>query len=186
MDVAEDQTAPKQRQVTVAEAARLLDMSAEAIRSRIKRGTLESIKEGATVYVILEADQTSPEQPPKHDQPPSDITALISELREHNATLREQLAAERRANEENRRLLAALIQRVPELEAPSEPSERPETATEEPEGAEPRPGTGGPQEPVQEERRYSRWVTVVMAALLVAAIAIIVVGWLTGFFSFLY
>ena len=37
-------------------------------------------------------------------------------------TLREQLESERRANEENRRLLAALIQRVPELEPPPEPT----------------------------------------------------------------
>jgi hypothetical protein len=40
-------------------------------------------------------------------------------------TLREQLEAERRANEENRRLLAALIQRVPELEAPEPAPEKP-------------------------------------------------------------
>ncbi len=111
-------------------------MSAEAIRSRIKRGTLDSIKEGATVYVLLDADQAPPEHRPDTDQAPSDTTALISELREHNATLREQLAAERRANEENRRLLAALIQRVPELEAPQEPPEAPQTATEEPDRVE--------------------------------------------------
>jgi hypothetical protein len=44
----------------VAEAARLLNTSAEAIRSRVKRGTLESIKEGKTVYVLLDTDQAPP------------------------------------------------------------------------------------------------------------------------------
>jgi hypothetical protein len=37
------------------------------------------------------------------------------------------------------RLLSAALERIPELEAPSEPRESPETVEEEPERAEPRP-----------------------------------------------
>jgi hypothetical protein len=38
--------------------------------------------------------------------------ALMSELRAHNATLREQLEAERQAHAEARRLLAAALERI--------------------------------------------------------------------------
>jgi hypothetical protein len=65
---------------------------------------------------------------------PGESSARISELREHNASLREQLEAEREANRENRRIIAGLIQRVPELPPASSegPTESPETATDEP------------------------------------------------------
>ena len=43
--------------------------------------------------------------------------------------LREQLAEAHAANRENRRIIAALTQRIPELEAPSEPREAPVTAS---------------------------------------------------------
>ena len=43
-----------QTRVTVAEAAQLLGLSAEAVRSRVQRGTLKSTKVGNTVYVLLD------------------------------------------------------------------------------------------------------------------------------------
>ena len=56
---------------------------------------------------------------------------MTSKLRAHNATLQEQLAAERRTSDENWRIIATLTQRIPELETPA-PTERspdgPETA----------------------------------------------------------
>jgi hypothetical protein len=66
---------------------------------------------------------------------------LIEELRDRVRSLEE-------ANRENRRIIAALTQRIPELEAPAspEPPGSPETASEEPERAE-SPG------PVPEGRR---------------------------------
>src|SRR5215207_9615360 len=41
---------------TVPEAARALGISPEAVRNRLSRGTLESIKEKGTVYVLLAPD----------------------------------------------------------------------------------------------------------------------------------
>jgi hypothetical protein len=68
-------------------------------------------------------------------------------LREQNQMLREQLAEAHAANRENRRIIAALTQRIPELEAPSEPREAPVTASED---------RGGlPSE--QEKRSELRW-----------------------------
>src|SRR5215207_6073399 len=46
--------------------------------------------------------------------------------------LREQLREEREANRENRRIIAGLVQRVPELEPARESPESPETASAEP------------------------------------------------------
>ena len=129
-----DRTPPKRR-VTVAEAARILDTTGEAVRSRIKRGTLQSVKEKNTVYVLLTSDQT----PPEHqldsdqttDQSPSDSTALISAKDETIATLREQLEAERQGHAETRRLLLEALTKIPAaIEAPSEAPGAPETATD--------------------------------------------------------
>ena len=45
--------------------------------------------------------------------------ALVESLQDQVSYLREQLAAERRANDENRRLLLAALERIPsQLEAP--------------------------------------------------------------------
>ena len=165
------QTGPERRRYTVAEAARLLNTSAEAIRSRIKRGTLESVKEGATVYVLLSPDQT----PPGHrsdttrtaDQlPSSQSDVLISEMRGRIEDLRAQLEAERRANEQNRRIIAALTTRIPELppaqETPTESIQAPPATAEE--GIRRRSWDGS--EELQVRPRRPSWLLVVALALL--------------------
>jgi len=118
--------------VTVQEAARLLGISEGAVRARIHRGTLETERDSGTVYVRLNADDTTNER--------TEQTELVQTLREYNASLERQLNAEREASAELRRIVAGLVQRIPELEAPSEPRESPETATEG--EAEPRPAGG--------------------------------------------
>lgn len=134
--------------LTIAEASDLLGISKDAVRMRIKRGTLRSEKTDDRVYVWLDnvpdADQ--------HADPNADSTALIAAKDETIRTLRDQLESERRANEENRRLLAGLIERMPALEAgtePSgsqEPSQAPGAATEDSVSAEFRPAAGGSQQ----------------------------------------
>jgi hypothetical protein len=70
-------------------------------------------------------------------------SALISELRAHNDTLREQLEAERQGHAEARRLLAAALERIPpQLEAPQEAAEDAETVEEAPEGTGHHPAAG--------------------------------------------
>jgi hypothetical protein len=158
--VGEDPSQSKQRPVTVAEAAETLGISAEAVRSRLKRGKLPSVKEGATVYVLLDADQTPPEQSPNTaqttDRATSDTTALISAKDETIALLRQQLEAERQSSAELRRIVAALTSRIPELPSasPQEPVEAPETDTEsrvEPTPSEPTEG------PMAEGAQRSWW-----------------------------
>ena len=48
-----DRTPPKRR-TTVAQAAEILGISAEAVRGRIRRGTLLVERQGGTVYVLLD------------------------------------------------------------------------------------------------------------------------------------
>jgi hypothetical protein len=63
--------------------------------------------------------------------PRSDADALMSEMRARIEDLKEQLEAERLAHSEARRIIAGLVERVPQLEAPESSSEAPETATAE-------------------------------------------------------
>ena len=43
--------------LTVPKAAQALGISPEAVRNRLSRGTLDSVKEDGTVYVLLNADR---------------------------------------------------------------------------------------------------------------------------------
>ncbi len=130
------------RRLTVPEAAAALGISADAVRSRIKRDTLRTVREGGRVFVVLGgADRAQPtNRPGATDQPTDD-------LREQVRYLREQLRREQEAHAEARRIIAGLVQRIPELEAPreAEARETPETATAETEGTSPRSDAGGAQ-----------------------------------------
>jgi hypothetical protein len=134
-----------ERRVHLSEAASLLGVSKDAVRMRVKRGTLRSEKgEDGRVYVWV---NDNPDDDPNTVHPEMQVEAwreLIDELRDRVRSLEE-------ANRENRRIIAALTQRIPELEAPASPEAResPETAREEPERAEPHPSAQEAQEGVQ-------------------------------------
>ena len=117
------------RRVTVAEAARMLDLSTEAVRSRVQRGTLDSIKVDGAVYVLLDADQVRPSAARTDDQTPliQSLQALVQSLQDQATNLREQLEQERRANRENRRIIAALTQRIPQRRPGPPEATEPET-----------------------------------------------------------
>jgi hypothetical protein len=150
--VGEDQPQTSRQRVTVAQAAEILGVTVEAIRGRIKRGTLEHERHSGTVYVLLDADQSTDRPRPDYDQTAdrlqSDSSALISAKDETIATLRDQLEAERQAHAEARRIIAGLVERIPAIEAPHEAADTPETV-EEHDRSEPHSATGGAQEGVQ-------------------------------------
>jgi len=129
----------------VAEAAEILGISAEAVRGRIRRGTLPVEREAGTVYVLLDTATgnrtTSDQSRTTADQYGDRTDLLISELQDRVRSLEE-------ANRENRRIIAALTSRIPAIEAPQEAPDASDTV-EEPERAEPQPATGGAQEGVQ-------------------------------------
>jgi DNA-binding Lrp family transcriptional regulator len=124
--------------LTVPEAAQALGISPEAVRNRLSRGTLKSVKESGTVYVLLETDR------PRHtgdiptDRPHDISRELLAELRDRVSFLERLLEEEREARTDERRrhdtLMAQLMQRIPELEPPREPRESPSEATPQPGG----------------------------------------------------
>jgi hypothetical protein len=119
--------------VSVYQAAEVMGVTVDAIRKRISRGTIPHEKgEDGRVWVILDTDQDAASKVQDTDQPQSDANALISAKDETIAALRDQLEAERQAHAEARRLLMAALERIPpQLEAPSEARESPETVEEE-------------------------------------------------------
>jgi hypothetical protein len=139
--------------LTVAQAAALLSISEGAVRSRIKRGTLPTMREGGAVFVLL-GGSTSQANQPTNTGVPGDQSELVNALQDQIRYLREQLDAEREARTEERRrhdtIVAQLTSRIPAIEATQEEStDAPESAAEEPERAEPRPDAEISQEGAQ-------------------------------------
>jgi chromosome segregation ATPase len=135
-----------------------MGVTVDAIRKRVSRRTIPHERdENGRVWVILDIDQDAASKVQDTDQPQSDVTTLISAKDETIATLREQLEDLRQERDEWReqarvtdRLLSAALERIPpQLEAPSEARESPQTVEQEPERAQPRPTTVESQEPVQ-------------------------------------
>jgi hypothetical protein len=118
---------------TVREAADLLGTSVDAVRGRLRRGTLDSIKVDGIVYVLLDevsrdrhADTTIGRQGWTNRQNAAnrDQSALLEELRNQNEWLRREI-------ERKDTIIMSLAQRIPELKAPPEPRESPKTPSEE-------------------------------------------------------
>src|SRR3712207_6024303 len=134
--------------LTVAEAAERLGITKEAVRKRIHRGTLRSDRDSdGTVRVYFPASETpygTPSSPERE--------LLYEEMRERIAYLEHQIEEEREARRRVDTLLARLMDRVPELEAPrekahsQEPPGGPESTADEQQGRGPAPNAGGAQE----------------------------------------
>jgi hypothetical protein len=108
------------------EAAEALGISVDAVRMRVRRGTLEAERDAnGRLHVWVDTDDPQP-----------DSRALISQLRDEIAYLREE---SRRKDH----IIAGLVERLPtQLEAPASPEPR-EASTVTTEGVS---GTGGPPE----------------------------------------
>ena len=120
---------PESLRLTVDEAAKLVGTLANALRKRIERGTIRSEKVDGVRYVLL-SDGDMPQHADdacgsiSHDSaaPSQDsatgMSAFVESLEDQVSYLREQLDKEREANRENRRLLAAALERIPKIEPP--------------------------------------------------------------------
>ena len=143
------------RRVTVDEAARHLGLSVDAVRKRVQRGQIAYEKDQAgRVRIILDKSETLQDESPDTTGQGA-VAELVEELRDRVHYLERVLEDEREARTEERRrhdtLMAQLMQRIPELEAPASPETResPESVEEEPDRAEPRSGTAEAQEGAQ-------------------------------------
>lgn len=120
------------RLVTVVEAAEILGITPDAVRSRLRRGTLErSLARGDDGEVLVVLRTVGDKSGRSNDQPTGassdtsgrrsetvgDQSELVEALRDQIALLTRQLDEANRANSEHRRLLAAALERIPELEA---------------------------------------------------------------------
>lgn len=169
----------ERRRVTVAEASEILGITAEAVRTRIKRGKLDSVKDPpdrtGTVYVLLEADQTRPniDPTPQGQDRTTDQTELVETLREQVAYLQgviatrdqelalraEEIRRRDTALEREQQLAAMFADRLQVLEAPTSPLETPEAPepAEEQQGrGEPHSATGDAQEAVSRRPWWRR------------------------------
>jgi hypothetical protein len=100
---------PTDQRLTVAQAAAVLGITEGAVRSRIKRGTLPTTKEGGTVFVLWgggtsQANQTPNPSVPTDQAPPELVEALQYQIRD----LREQLGQANEQDRKKRRIIAAL------------------------------------------------------------------------------
>ena len=125
------------------QAAETLGVTVDAVRGRIKRGTIEHERDGNRVYVILAADESGTGRDQTNDQY-GESGALISRLEGEVEFLRDQV---RRQQE----IIAQQAVTMRQLTAAAQeaPPEAAETVEEEPEGSEPRSATGSTQEATQ-------------------------------------
>jgi excisionase family DNA binding protein len=139
------------RKLTVPEAAEALGISGDAVRSRIKRGTLPTVREGGRVLVVMGATDRPAAQAKPTNVPGED--RLYQEMSERIRYLERQVEEEREARRRADTLLARLMDRLPELEVPSEaPSAEPgspKPAEEQQGSGQPRPDAPGAQEGVR-------------------------------------
>ncbi len=146
--------------VTVTEAAGILGVTQSAVRKRVQRGQIPHDKEdNGRLYVYLDPHESrslsgkvreghaSRSRP---SGPGQSRDAYVRSLEERVGFLEEQV---RRQTD----IIAGLVQRVPELEAPQEPRDAPQTAAGEPERVEPHPDTGGAQEAARRRPWWRRW-----------------------------
>jgi len=143
------------RGLSVAEAAEALGISGDAVRSRIKRGTLPTVREGGRVFVVLGDDDRpiAQAQPTKH---PSE-DRLYEEMRARIRYLEEQVEEEREARRRADTLLARLMERLPELEAAPEARGAPETAAPDTQRGEPRGGATDAERAGERRPWWQRW-----------------------------
>ena len=107
------------RWVDLREAAELLGTSTEAVRKRASRGSMRSEHHDGRVVVWVDEDRTMGGRDAQGEAS-ADGGALVEVLTEQVAYLKAQLDIRTEELREHRRLLAGLIERVPELEAPAD------------------------------------------------------------------
>jgi hypothetical protein len=144
---------PPKRLLTVHEAASALGLTVEAVRSRLKRGSLPKEKdEDGTVYVVLEgvddgvaSDQSTDQARPGDDQS-LDLSLLIARLEDEVVYLRQEAEDWKEEARRKDTIIMTMAQRIPELEPAQEASESPESA--------PEAGGSSPVPPEQEKRSW--------------------------------
>lgn len=142
---------------TVREAAKLLGTTVDAVRGRIRRGTMDSLKANGVVYVLLSEasrDYHTDETTSRQGATVGDEAASRGESRGESGLvveLKDQIDWLRREVERKDTIIMSMTQRIPELEAPATTRDAPVSASEKQGGAEVPPEGQG------QEKRSSWW-----------------------------
>lgn len=109
------------------QAAEVLGISSEGVRKRIKRGHLEAEKDpDGKVYVWLERGRTDRTSDRTDGNGSEDVTEI---LRDQVDYLRQQLQVWQEDARRKDHIIAALTERIPEIEGPRGASGEPRDAT---------------------------------------------------------
>ncbi len=146
--------------VTIREAAHRLGVTEAAIRKRIQRGSLhKELGSDGRVYVYLDLSQDMSYPESQVDRDP-----LVEELRDRIRSLERRLDEEGESRRRADTIIAQLTQanaflarRVPELEAPQESREAPQTPAEAPGGVGGREDEGGAGDGSQRRSWWRTW-----------------------------
>src|SRR5829696_3239066 len=155
--------------MTVAEAARALGISESAVRKRVKRGRLEHERtpNGRLIVYLNSAATSETDRDQILDESHDTRTErYIRGLEDRVEHLQNELDQDREANRENRAIIAALEERIAELEAS-------QTATVEPESRERHPLKIDPKDAVLVQ-------FFITAGASIAAVAVLVISVLNG------
>ncbi len=145
--------------ITVAEAANLLGVKEQAVRKRIQRGTIQYDKdEDGRVYVYVDEPDNgaNSEVNGNGTGDNTDTYTLTEALREQIDQLRRDVEDWKEEARRKDTIIMSLTQRIPELEAPRESPQAPETVPDNSEGPSPRSDTVGTQEGAQEPEETAR------------------------------
>src|SRR5215212_9653738 len=120
---------PSERLVTVPEAAEILGISPEAVRARLNRGTLPKEKgDDGTTYVRLNDDRTHSNATSTNDRTydrTGQDSLAFRLMQDQNEYLRRQLEVWQEEARRKDHIIAALTERIPELEPAREPTLEP-------------------------------------------------------------
>jgi excisionase family DNA binding protein len=165
-----DETRDSLDRLTTAEAASRLGISEAGVRKRVQRGQIPHQRdETGRLWVYVDTRETPGQgsrdgDTESRDGPaPHAGDALMAQMQARIDSLERQLAQANERDRENRRIIAALTQRIPELPPPaqeevsSEPRAAHESTASEQDRAEPRPAGGGAMAEDPQRPWWRRW-----------------------------
>lgn len=148
--------------LTITEAAQRLGVSRDAVYKRVRRGSINSeTGVDGLLYVYIEPsiyESTEASSPPP--APNEHLERLLTAQERELEYLRGQLDAEREARWRADHIIAALTERIPELEAPPQSAQEAEDVAESAsEGESREEAAEAPTEPqsVRSQRRVPWW-----------------------------
>lgn len=124
------------REVSLTEAATVLNLTPEAVRMRWRRGKLKGRRDGSRILIELEGDR-APEQPTGQDRTAPGQGQIVEVLQAQVTDLQKRLDEAQQAQAEMRRLLlqsqaqvAEMTKRLPALPAPGDETAKPVEETQ--------------------------------------------------------